>query len=156
MRWFTTACLLVMSAPVLAAPPVYVDELNPYYPHRDFPKLITPRWVGDAATECAVILAIDDMRSPKQYEAFLRPILRRLKAIDGRAAISIMTCAVDPKDPQLQAWLKEGVSLECHTIDHPCPFFKPGFAKAKETYDRCVDLMNAIPGDEPRQLSVAR
>jgi peptidoglycan/xylan/chitin deacetylase (PgdA/CDA1 family) len=149
MRWFTPLCLFVITAPVLAAPPVYVDELNPYYPDRDFPKLITPHWVGDADTECVVILAIDDMRSPKQYEAFLRPILRRLKAIDGQAAMSIMTCAVDPNDPQLQAWLKEGVSLECHTIDHPCPFFKPGFAKAKETYDRCVDLMNSIPGNRP-------
>jgi peptidoglycan/xylan/chitin deacetylase (PgdA/CDA1 family) len=158
MRWFTPLCLLVTAASVFAEtpialthtkPPIYVDELNPYYPHRDFPKLSTPRWIGDTDTECAVILAIDDMRSPKQYEAFLRPILRRLKAVDGRSAMSIMTCAIDPQEPQLQAWLKEGVSLECHTIDHPCPFFKPGFAKAKETYDRCVDLMNAVPGNRP-------
>ena len=26
----------------------YLDEpLNPYYPHRNFPKLITPQWLGE-------------------------------------------------------------------------------------------------------------
>src|ERR1700730_13906148 len=102
----------------------YLDEVNPYYPSRTFPKLITPQWVGEPGVEAVVILAIDDMREPQRYEAFLRPILRRLKQIDGRAPLSIMTNSVDPKDPQLQAWLKEGLSIECHTIDHPCPFFK--------------------------------
>jgi hypothetical protein len=132
------------SAIRLAAP----IELDPYYP-RDSPRLTTPQWVGDKDVECVVVLAIDDMRDPKLYETFLRPILRRLKEIDGRAALSIMTCSVDPQDPRLQGWLKEGLSLECHTIDHPCPFFKGGFVKAKDTYDRCVDLMHAIPGNKP-------
>jgi len=127
----------------------YLDEVNPYYPSRTFPKLITPQWVGEPGVEAVVILAIDDMRDPKRYEAFLRPILRRLKQIDGRAPLSIMTNSVDPKDPQLQAWLKGGLSIECHTIDHPCPFFKGGFDKAKETYDKCVDLMNEIPNNKP-------
>jgi len=127
----------------------YLDEVNPYYPSRTFPKLITPQWVGKPGVEAVVILAIDDMRDPKRYETFLRPILRRLKKIDGRAPLSIMTNSVDPKDPQLQAWLKEGLSIECHTIDHPCPFFKGGFEKAKETYDKCVDLINEIPNNKP-------
>ena len=70
-------------------------------------------------------------RNVKRYEAFLRPILRRLQKIDGRAPVSIMTNSVDPKDPQLQTWLKEGLSLETHTTDHPCPFFRGGsLAKA--------------------------
>src|SRR5262245_42246586 len=90
----------------------YLDEVNPYYPSRTFPKLITPQWVGDKDVEAVVILAIDDMREPKRYEAFLRPILRRLQKIDGRAPVSIMTNKVDPADPQLQTWLKEGLSLE--------------------------------------------
>ncbi|MCI0639245.1 MAG: polysaccharide deacetylase family protein, partial [Gemmataceae bacterium] len=127
----------------------YLDEVNPYYPHKDFPKLTTPMWVGDKDVEAVVILAIDDMRDPKKYEIFLRPILRRLKEIDGRAPVSIMTNQVNPKDPQLQEWLKEGLSLECHTFDHPCPFFKGGFDKAKETYDKCVDLMHEIPNNKP-------
>lgn len=124
--------------------------VDPYYPHRGFPKLITPQWVGEEGVECVVTLAIDDMRDPKRYEAFLRPILNRLKAIDGRAPVSIMTCRVDPNDPQLQAWLKEGLSIECHTYDHPCPLFQDGgLTKAKATYDQCVDLMHEIPGNRP-------
>src|SRR5262249_30046569 len=88
----------------------YLDETNPYYVSRRFPKLVTPQWVGEPGVEAVVVLAIDDMRDPKKYEAFLRPVLRRLQQIDGRAPVSIMTCQVDPKDPQLQTWLKEGLS----------------------------------------------
>jgi len=68
--------------------------------------------VGEPGVEAVVILAIDDMKNPKQYETFLRPILRRLKQIDGRAPVSIMTNHVDPKAPELQKWLQEGVSIE--------------------------------------------
>jgi putative membrane-bound dehydrogenase-like protein len=128
----------------------YLDQVDPYYPHTKFPKLITPQWVGEEGVEAVVILAIDDMKEPKKYEAFLRPILRRLLEIDGRAPVSIMTNQVpNPNDPLLQQWLREGLSLECHTFDHPCPFFKNGFAKAKEGYDRCVDLMYTIPNNKP-------
>lgn len=128
----------------------YLDEVNPWYPNKDFPKLTTPQWVGEKGVEAVVILAIDDMRDPAKYERFLRPILNRLKRIDGRAAMSIMTCRVKPDDRQLQTWLDEGVSLECHTIDHPCPLLAGGdFQKAKSTYDRCVDLMNRIPRNKP-------
>ncbi|MDX1947879.1 MAG: c-type cytochrome [Pirellulaceae bacterium] len=129
----------------------YLDgPLDPYYPHKDFPKLITPQWVGEPGVECVVTLAIDDMRDTARYEAYLRPILERLKKIDGRAPVSIMTCKVDPADPQLQTWLREGLSIECHTFDHPCPCLTDGgLAKAKETYDKCVDLLNQIPGNRP-------
>jgi peptidoglycan/xylan/chitin deacetylase (PgdA/CDA1 family) len=147
------ATLVLLSASALTAADgnrlAYLDECDPYYPHRTFPKLVTPQWVGEPGVEAVVILAIDDMRGHEKWEAFLRPILERLKKIDGRAPVSIMTCSVDPHDPQLQAWLKEGLSIECHTVDHPCPFFKPGFAQAKSTYDRCVDLMHTIPGNKP-------
>ncbi len=129
----------------------YLDEpLNPYYPHCNFPKLITPQWVGEEGVDCVVTLAIDDMRDPAKYEAFLRPILDRLKKIDGRAPVSIMTCQVKPDDPQLQTWLKEGLSIECHTFDHPCPCLKDSSLKtAKETYDKCVDLISQIPNNKP-------
>jgi putative membrane-bound dehydrogenase-like protein len=146
--------LLALAATSLAADGnrlAYLDgPLDPYYPHRDFPKLITPQWVGEEGVECVVTLAIDDMRDSAKYEAFLRPILDRLKKIDGRAPVSIMSCRVDPKDPQLQAWLKEGLSIEVHTFDHPCPCLQDGgLAQAKETYDKCVDLMNEIPNSKP-------
>src|SRR6188474_435221 len=75
--------------------------LDPYYPHRNFAKLTTPQWVGEEGVDCVVTLGIDDMRDPAKYEAYLRPILDRLKQIDGRAPVSIMTCDVKPADPQL-------------------------------------------------------
>ncbi len=93
------------------------DEMNPYYPNRTTPRLITPQWVGEEGVECVIILAIDDMRDQEKYETFLRPILNRLKKIDGRAALSIMTCQIDPKTEHLQKWLKVGVSLDTHTFD---------------------------------------
>ena len=129
----------------------YLDEpWNPYYVSRTFPKLVTPQWVGEDGVEAVVVLAIDDMRDPKKYEAYLRPILERLIKVDGRAPVSIMTNSVDPADPLLQQWLKEGLSLETHTVDHPCPLLAKGdFAAAKSTYDRCVDLMGKVPGSAP-------
>ena len=141
---------------VLAADPsgnrlTYLNgPLNPYYPHRNFAKLTTPQWVGEEGVDCVVTLGIDDMRDSSKYEAYLRPILDRLKRIDGRAPVSIMTCDVKPDDPQLRAWLKEGLSIECHTADHPCPCLqKSDFAAAKSTYDRCVNTMFKIPGNYP-------
>ena len=126
------------------------EPLDPYYVHQDFPKLTTPQWVGEPGVECVVTLAIDDMRDPAVYERFLRPVLDRLKQIDGRAPISIMTNNVPADNPQLAAWLQQGLSIEVHTVDHPCPCLHDGsFEKAKSTYDRCVDLMNQIPGNRP-------
>ncbi|MHC4876877.1 MAG: polysaccharide deacetylase family protein [Planctomycetota bacterium] len=128
----------------------YLDENNPWYPHTDFPKLTTPQWVGEEGVEAVVVFAIDDMRDTAKYEAYLRPILQRLKQIDGRAPVSIMTCNVKPDDPQLQSWLEEGLSIDVHTVDHPCPLLQGGdFDKAKSTYDRCIDLLHQIPGNNP-------
>lgn len=147
--------LLISSYSALAAAPdgnrlAYLDESDPYYVGRGFPKLVTPQWVGEEGVEAVVVLAIDDMRGPAKWEAYLRPILARLKQIDGRAPVSIMTCQIDPADAHLQTWLKEGLSLECHTYDHPCPILKDGdLAKAKGTYDRCIDLLAQVPGNRP-------
>ncbi len=145
----------VLISSLLAAPPdgnrlTYLDSDDPFYPHRDFPKLTTPQWVGEPGVEAVVILSIDDMRDPARYETFLRPILERLKQIDGRAPVSIMVNAVTPTNAQLQAWLKEGLSLEVHTLAHPCPCLAKGdFAAAANTYHGCVELMNQIPGNKP-------
>ena len=129
----------------------YLDDgVNPYYPKRDFARLTTPQWVGEEGVEAVVILAIDDMRDSKKYEEYLRPILNRLKKIDGRGPVSIMTCRCEPDDPQMQTWLKEGVSLEAHTWDHPCPLLgKFDLAGATETYDRCVDQLCKVPNNKP-------
>ncbi|MCA9148405.1 MAG: polysaccharide deacetylase family protein [Planctomycetales bacterium] len=129
----------------------YLDEpVDPYYVGRDSARLTTPQWTGDPKLQAVVVLAIDDMRDPQKYEAYLRPILDRLKQIDGRAGLSIMTNQVAPSDPQLKQWIDEGVSIEIHTTNHPCPLLcENDFAKARQTFDDCVDLMNDIPGNAP-------
>jgi len=129
----------------------YLDEFcNPYYVGLDAPKLVTPQWIGDPDVEAVIVLSIDDMRDPGPYERYLRPILERLKKIDGRGPVSIMTPRIDPQDPHLQTWFKEGVSVEAHTYDHPCPCLQgSNFDKAKSTYDRCIDLLWTIPNTEP-------
>src|SRR5262245_26663861 len=101
-----TGALFVADLRVLAAPPhnyrlERLLEVDPYYPHVGFPKLITPQWVGEPGVEAVVVLAIDDMQDPEKYEVFLRPILDRLKTIDGRAPVSIMTRSVRPDHPIL-------------------------------------------------------
>src|SRR3989440_6910637 len=156
MRWqflLAWSVLLAITIPTWSADGnrlTYLDGNDPYYVGRTFPKLVTPQWVGEDGVEAVVILAIDDMRGPDKWEASLGPILNRLKRIDGRAPVSIMTCQIDPKHPHLQTWLREGVSLECHTFDHPCPLLQRGdFPKAKATYDRCVDLLAAVPNSTP-------
>ncbi len=126
------------------------DPVDPYYVHGAFPRLATRQWVGRPGVDAVIVLAIDDMRDPAKYERFLRPILDRLREIDGRAPVSIMTNQVDPQEGQLQKWVAEGLSLEVHTIDHPCPLLQGGdFAKARSTYDRCVDMLSQIPGSKP-------
>ena len=133
----------------------YLGSDSPYYVSQKFPKLITPQWVGDDGVEAVVVLAIDDMRdsgraNSARYENYLRPILQRLKQIDGRAPVSIMTNRVVPNDDLLPPWLDEGVTIDVHTVDHPCPLLqKSDFAKAKSTYDRCIDMLDAIPNNSP-------
>ena len=128
----------------------YLDDASPFWPAPHSPKFTTPQWVGEPGVDAVVILAIDDMRDPAKYEAFLRPILDRLKRIDGRAPVSIMTNTVAPGDPQLAAWLREGLSIESHTLTHPCPLLgKATFEEASRTYHESVDLLASIPGNQP-------
>ncbi len=128
----------------------YLDESDPFYVGLNFPKLTTPQWVGDRGVDAVVTLAVDDMRDPQKYETFLRPILERLKKIDHRAALSIMTVAVKPDAPELQTWVQEGVSIEVHTLTHPCPLLQKGnFTNAANVVYGGVDLLSKIPGNTP-------
>ena len=153
MGWLPAILVLCSGAVGLAGDGnrlAHLDLNDPYYVSRDFPKLTTPQWVGEAGVEAVVVLAIDDMRESAKYEAYLRPILQRLKQIDGRAGLSIMTNRIAADDAQLKQWLDEGLSIDVHTYDHPCPLLKGGdLEKARGTYERCVDLLNAIPGNRP-------
>ncbi len=128
----------------------HLDETDPFHPNLSAPRLTTPQWIGEDGVEAVVILAIDDLRETEKYEKFLRPILERLKKIDGRAPVSILINAVTTTDPRLQAWLAEGLSLEVHTLAHPCPCLAKGdFNAASNTYHGGVELLNQIPGNHP-------
>ncbi len=129
---------------------LHLNDPSPFYPHKDFPKLITPQWVGEKGAEAVVTLGIDDMRDAPKYEQFLRPILERLKKIDGRAPVSILTNRIQPEDPQVQAWLKEGLSIEVHTLTHPCPLLQKGnFRQSFNVVHGGVDLLSQIKGNNP-------
>ena len=105
----------------------YLDApADPYWVGGDTPRLVTPQWIGDPGVEAVIVLAIDDMTDAGRYERYLRPILDRLKQIDGRAPVSIMTKSIDAQTPQLQAWIAEGLSIEPHTDRHPCPCLQGG------------------------------
>lgn len=127
----------------------YLDGADPFYPSGSFAKLTTPQWVGEEGVEAVVVLSIDDLRDKdfEKYERYLRPILDRLARIDGRAPVSIMANRIDPRRPELQAWLRQGLSIEAHTIDHRHPLLQGGsFAASKASYDAEVDLLAKIPG----------
>ena len=145
--------LLLLAAAAFAADGnrlSYLDDKSPFWPTPKSPRFITPQWVGESGVDAVVVLAIDDMRDTAKYETFLRPILERLKQIDGRAPVSIMTNTVDPADPQLAKWLAEGLSLEVHTRTHPCPCLgKIAFDESKRTFFDCIDLLAKIPGNKP-------
>ncbi|MDB6120299.1 MAG: hypothetical protein JWO08_4080 [Verrucomicrobiaceae bacterium] len=145
-----TLCLALLPLVLMAAEPAPV--LNPFWPKLESAALKTPEWTGEAGVDTVIILAIDDMRlnALPKYETFLRPIIDRLKRSQGKAPISIMTCTVDPTDPQLQTWLKEGLNFDVHTTAHPCPLLgEKGFDFAKQTVFECLDLLHQIPGNKP-------
>lgn len=129
----------------------YLDESDPFYPGTAFPKLTTPQWVGEEGVDAVVTLAIDDMTNNAQkYEEYLRPIIERLKKIYGRAPVSIMSNRMEPNDPQLARWLAEGLSIEIHTLTHPCPIMaNDNFQQAADTFHGCVDLFSKVPGNKP-------
>ena len=67
-RFLSTILLLIPAVPSQAADQrlIHVDGSDPYYVNRDFPKLITPQWVGEDGVEAVVILAIDDMQRAEE------------------------------------------------------------------------------------------
>jgi putative membrane-bound dehydrogenase-like protein len=129
----------------------YLDDFSdPIHPSQRFPKLTTPQWIGEEGVEVVVTYGIDDMSSSTNYERFLRPLLERLKKIDGRAPVSIFSNSPRPDDSQLERWLQEGLTFEAHTLSHPCPILgQRRFTNAVNTFHGCVDLLNRIPGNAP-------
>lgn len=147
-------CLLAPSISAAAGPSAnhlaYLTESDPFFVGLGFPKLATPQWVGEPDVEAVVILSIDDLSEPARHEVFLRPILERLKQMDGRAPVSVMCNRLDPTHPQFSAWLREGLSLEVHTVTHRHPLLcESNFAAGAADYHEGVALLNRIPGNQP-------
>jgi peptidoglycan/xylan/chitin deacetylase (PgdA/CDA1 family) len=126
----------------------YLDAFcDPYYVGLDTPRLVTPQWVGEEGVAAVIVLANDDLKDLARHEKYIRPIITRLKEIDPKSGLSLMGTQIDPADPQLQSWIAEGINPEAHTWHHPCPCLQNGsFAKAKATFDACVDNLRRIPG----------
>jgi putative membrane-bound dehydrogenase-like protein len=144
--------ILFLHAQAFAADQPPKPLIDPFWPTLGSPNLLTPDWTGDKDTHAVVVLAIDDMRleGVAKYETFMRPIIDRLKRTQGRAPISIMTCTADPMEPQLQAWIKEGLNLDLHTTKHPCPLLgEKGFEFARDTVQECYNVLATIPGNRP-------
>ncbi len=128
----------------------HLGSHDPYYLGRGFARLATPQWVGEAGVEAVAILSIDDLRAPEPYEAFLRPVLERLKEIDGHAPVSVMVNALAPDHAIVARWLAEGLSLETHTEAHPCPLLAGGdLAAARATYESCIENIAAAAKTAP-------
>lgn len=142
------------SATVLASDAnrfVSLHDPTPYYVSHTYPKLVTPQWVGQPGVEGVVVFAIDDLNANYDtFETFLRPLLNRLKQIDGRSPVTIFTLQAEPNHPQVQKWLAEGLNLDVHTRTHPCPLLINGdFKGAKWTVETCIDDMHRIPNNRP-------
>ncbi|MDA7524288.1 FG-GAP-like repeat-containing protein [Verrucomicrobia bacterium] len=146
LQWFVLILLFAECVSLRSA--TDLSPNNPFYVNQSFPKLTTPQWIGEEGVEAVIILAIDDLRTPEKFEFYLRPILERLKQIDGRAPVSIYCNALQPDHLQFQTWLNEGLSLEVHTLSHPCPLLAKGnFQSAVNTVMGGIDLLNTIPGN---------
>ena len=127
---------------------VHLDEPNnPWQFSRESSKLITPQWIGEKNVLAVAVLAIDDMSGDGQrFRSYLSPIISRLQEIDGRGPVSITCNRPDPEHPNMQWFIKQGVSLEAHTTTHPCPLLqKRAFERAVTDFHRCVDLLAKIP-----------
>lgn len=150
---FNTAILFAFTVSTIAADAnrlTYLDDNDPFYVGLNFPKLTTPQWIGEPEVEAVITLGLDDLGTNHlHYEKFLRPILRRLKQIDGRAPVSIFCNRINPDEPQLLSWLTDGVSLEVHTLTHPCPILKKDFQSTSNDFHGSVDLLNRVLGNKP-------
>ena len=131
---------------------VHLDEPNnPWQFHRESAKLVTPQWIGEPGVQAVLVLAVDDMSGDgQQFRNYLTPIIERLQEIDGRGPVSITCIRPDPEHANMQWFIEQGVSLETHTLTHPCPLLHGyDLQQASSAYHGCVDLLSKIPNSQP-------
>jgi hypothetical protein len=109
--------------------------------HRLSAKLFSPQRFVD------MILSIDDMRGHEKWETFLRPIIERLKQIDGRAPLSIMTNTMNKPE---EASRGNVLSVQEEAIHAGRPTLH-GTAT-----DRVLRLYEAIRGFGPPRVTLDR
>ncbi len=115
------------------------------------PKLITPQWVGEAGVECVVLLGVEADGVLAEWEPVVRPIVERLKQIDGRAPLSLFASDVEPSAPPLRAWLSDGVRVE---VLLPA-ITERNVARWKARYDETIDRLTARLGTVPVACRIA-
>lgn len=150
-KWFCLIAGLILVQPLVGSERLaFQYAQDPFFVGQQHPAFTTPQWVGEEGVEAVVIISIDDMRTPEKYRTFLAPIAERLKEIYGEAPISIFCNALEPDQPAYVEMLREGMSLEIHTLAHPCPLLqKHNFQSAMDNVLGCVDLLSRIPGNRP-------
>ena len=125
----------------------YLDELNPYYPNRTFPKLITPQWVGEDGVDAVVILAIDDMRGHEKWEQFLRPILNRLKDRRSRPR-QHHDLSIDPR-PTPANLAEGGVSLRSTRSTILARYCRRATSRKPNRRPTVASISERVPGNKP-------
>ena len=128
----------------------HLDEPNnPWQFERGSAKLVTPQWIGEEGVEAVLVLAIDDMSGDGQgFRNYLSPIIARLQQIDGRGPVSITCMRPKVNHPNMQWFLEQGVSLETHTLSHPCPLLqRDNFGAAWVDFHGCIDHLAQIPNN---------
>ena len=95
-----------------------------------------------------------DGQRRRSMRPFLRPILDRLKAIDGRAPVSIMTCKRRPRRPRAPALAQGGGEPRRPHADPPLPACSSGgdFAEAKADGPRLHRPAQPDPRQPARRL----
>src|SRR5439155_1301508 len=91
VRWLAPAILwsAILSVPLLAETPspgkpinpeqlVHLDESDPFYVGRNFPKLTTPQWAGQPARRISdALLRFHEQRQPTLFRGALQSHQRR-------------------------------------------------------------------------------
>lgn len=130
----------------------YLDGHDPFYPRSGTARLVTPQWIGEPGVDAAVVLTVDglDDVTIEQAEAYLTPVLERLRKIDGRSHLSVMVGALGPDDRRLRAWVDAGLGLESHPVRRTRPLLgRDGFAAAREAVHGGLDRLARVPGNRP-------
>ena len=81
---------------------VYLDESDPYYVSRNFPKLTTPQWIGEEGVEAVVVLAVDENSSgPKVL------LEKQYRHAAGRFLLELPAGRIDEGENELKAAKRE-------------------------------------------------